>query len=237
MTTSTQLHQDTSTTPTGNAARCDITTVLITDSKRLREDASASTSDTVSSGTNNGVIVGDVVSHVVTSSVTTSRATTPASSDIIVSPLEDINILGKILSFIGRSQYLYVALVNHNFQAAYVQMFPDIKLPNAHLLSFDEQLKFQRSPHRCKETHYNASTVPCAKFCYIECVVGKPDTQWAEDAMWQSAAKHGCLEVMQYLLSVIPVHRKWSRDVCATIAKHGHLHILQMGARKWLSVG
>jgi hypothetical protein len=116
------------------------------------------------------------------------------------SPLDDINILQIVLSFVGKNQYRFVAAVSHDFKAAYIQTFP-----------------------YNKRTYYNTSTVQHATICYNECVAQTSNVN-KQYALCNSAARHGNLPALQYLRSM---NCSWNSTTCALAAQNGHLHVLQ----------
>jgi hypothetical protein len=117
--------------------------------------------------------------------------------EVVPTPLENSDVLQRIISFVGPNQYRFVAEVNHDFKAAYCYIFPDDK-----------------------RTYYNASTVNHAKSCY-ECPKISPDNT---TKLCTSAARHGCISALMYLrwLDV-----SWDCSTSSTAAKFGRLHILQ----------
>lgn len=136
------------------------------------------------------------------------------------SPLETLEILRIILTFVGRGHYRFVAILNRQFKDAYTQLFPcDTK------------------------TQLRLSTLDLAKICYEESVEHRP-------VLCRHAARYGNLEVLQYLHSMgcqwdsstchnaakyghlhilIYAHQHqfpWGRHTVYFAAIHGHLHIL-----------
>jgi hypothetical protein len=41
------------------------------------------------------------------------------------SPFDNLDILQHIISFVGKNQYRFVAIINQNFQQVYLQLFPE----------------------------------------------------------------------------------------------------------------
>ena len=79
------------------------------------------------------------------------------SSDITitpleVSPLENVDVLRLVVSFVGRKQYRFIATISQSFHAAYVQEFP-----------------------KDKKTVLNASTIEFAKICWED--LKRPSTR------------------------------------------------------------
>jgi hypothetical protein len=77
----------------------------------------------------------------------------------------DYDLLGQILSYVGRNQYRFVAAINKDFQKIFLQLFPDNK-----------------------ETYINASTID-----HVQISLESPYNQTSESTMCTSAARHGSL--------------------------------------------
>jgi hypothetical protein len=90
-----------------------------------------------------------------------------------MSPLEDAHLLHHILSYVGGYQFRFVASVNQEFKATYIQLFPD------------------------KQTYFDASTVEIATICYTES--SQPCPLQIQQQLCRSAVKHGSLAALQYL--------------------------------------
>ena len=159
--------------------------------------------------------------------VAAPNAASSSSSSSIDRTWDNWDILTQILSFVGRSQYRFVAGINRRFQKAYHKTFP-----------YD------------RRTALNASTVGHARICWSE--YASNFGRFAQRELGCSAAAHGNVEALQYLQSVnchicmiscsIKAVRKGHLDVlkwcrkngyqlentdCKTAAYCGHLHILQ----------
>jgi hypothetical protein len=132
---------------------------------------------------------------------TTTRSTSNVwgngKKDATSPPFENLDILQNIISFIGENQYRFVAAVNNDFKAVYLQLFPDNK-----------------------QTSYNASTVEHVKICLKSQYIHHTCTS----TLCNSVARHGSISALIHLQSAgVP----WDRSTCATAAKFGHLHILK----------
>jgi hypothetical protein len=101
----------------------------MTNAKRLQEGETLSSIN--KRGNNNisdvsrSCSVLDIFTHVTsyvpivpTASMSKVSSTIPTVTTF--SPMEDLNILHHILSFVGKKQYMFVATVNHNFKTAYL---------------------------------------------------------------------------------------------------------------------
>jgi hypothetical protein len=115
-------------------------------------------------------------------------------------PLSDIHILQNILSFVGHNQYRFVAAVNQDFRAAYLQTFPNNK-----------------------QTCYNASTVEHATIC-LEHQDNIQLTRFTTPCLCNSAVRHGNLPTLVYLRSQ---NMPWGVSTTHMAAKYDHLQILQ----------
>jgi hypothetical protein len=131
---------------------------------------------------------------------TTTNVSTATITAAMISPLDDVNLLRHILSFVGKNQYRFVATINHHFKAAYHQTFPYIK-----------------------QTYINASTVEHATISYHECIARKNHVS-KQRALCQSAARYGNIAALQYLRSM---NCSWNSTTCAVAATNGHLRLLQ----------
>jgi hypothetical protein len=114
------------------------------------------------------------------------------------SPLDNAHILQRIVAFVGTNQYRFVAVINHTFHTAYMQTFP----------------------HNSKKTIINASTILHAKICMLESQYQKRTCS----VLCTSAARHGSLTPLQYLLSM---GYSWNIAAYHMAAKYGHVHILK----------
>ena len=120
------------------------------------------------------------------------------SKSPLTSPMENMDILRLVVSFIGPKHYRFMAVISQSFHAAYKQEFP-----------------------KDKTTKLSASNVECAKICWEEMKMLSTNQQYQ---MSSSAAAFGSVPAMQYLRSV---HCKWDERTCALAAKNGHLNVLQ----------
>jgi hypothetical protein len=136
------------------------------------------------------------------------------------SPIETLDTLQVILSFVGHGHYRFVAILNRQFKDVYTQLF--------------------RSDTR---TYLSLSTLDLAKICYEESMEHQP-------VLCRCAARYGNLEVLQYLHSMgckwdcstchnaakyghlhilIYAHNHkcpWGKHTIYFAAIHGHLHIV-----------
>jgi hypothetical protein len=136
------------------------------------------------------------------------------------SPLEQIEILRYILSFVGNGHYRFIGAINRQFNEAYKQIYPDDM-----------------------KTYLSVSTLDLAEICYKESMEHRP-------VLCRCAARYGNLEVLQYLrslgctwdsstchkaakhghLHILMYARKhhcpWGRHTIYFAAIHGHVHIL-----------
>ena len=137
------------------------------------------------------------------------------------SPLECDFILHNIFSFVGEFQYVFIGSVNQTFHKTYVSLFPK------------------------KRTQFNASTIEYAKSCWgIICKINDDETKDEEKRkLWRSAARYGNIEVVKYLLELLPPVQQnvsfknvswenrqkidWKYDLCYTAAKYGQMELLQ----------
>ena len=117
----------------------------------------------------------------------------------VTSPFENEDILSNVLSYVGPTQYRFVAMINQNFKAIYLKLF-----------------------RNDKTTYLNASTVGHAKICWNEITPGNRNRQ--ESKLCNYAAMRGSLPALQYLHSV---HCPWDEYTCRCAAENGHLEILQ----------
>ena len=158
----------------------------------------------------------DEITTMNTHTITTSTYTVPvipptltvswddASKPQLVSPMENVDILRLVVSFIGPKNYQFIAVISKNFHAAYQQEFP-----------MDSTT-----------TKLNASTIEFAKICWEELKHPLPRQQYR---LTDSAARFGSLPAMQYLRSV---GCRWDQWTCSNAAQNGHLHILQYAREK-----
>jgi hypothetical protein len=121
-------------------------------------------------------------------------------------PLDNLDVLQQVLSFVGQDQYLFTALTNKSFKTAYLEIFPENK-----------------------RTCLNASTEECAKFCWAGIGTGTTnsihtDIHSTQTALCTSAASHGSLPALQYLHAT---NCTWDEKTCEAAAKNGHLNVLQ----------
>ena len=123
-------------------------------------------------------------------------------------------LLAKILSYVGRNHYRFVAAISTRFHTAYDVAFPGDTF-----------------------THINVSTVTHA----INCVKEVTDMNWipstgnnqsradAHQIFCILAAKQGNLPVLQYLRSVrtcyFPNGCPWDTFTSTMAAAYGHVHI------------
>ena len=119
-----------------------------------------------------------------------------------VSPMENLDVLRMVVSFVGNKNYRFVATVSQSFHAAYIQEFP-----------------------KDRETKVNASTVEFARICWEE----MSDLMYynltnLHRQLICSAAIFGNLPAMQYLRSV---GCDWDKKTCESAAENGHLNILK----------
>ena len=146
------------------------------------------------------------------------------------SPLENLEMLRYILSFLGNGHYRFVAVVNRQFHDAYRQLY-------------SEDIK----------TYLSVSSLKLAKICYEESMEHRP-------VLCRHAARYGNLEVLQYLRSMgctwdsstchnaakyghlhILIYAQkndcpWGKHTIYFAAVHGHIHILlwsQMNGFNW----
>jgi hypothetical protein len=116
------------------------------------------------------------------------------------SPFENlpVGLLSYILSFVGKHQYRFVAMINQNFREVYLNNNEDYQ-----------------------STYVNASTVELAKFCWED----RDHLHFHVQRIFcKSAAKHGCLPALQYLLSRDSF---CCYDTCAMAARNGHFHVVE----------
>jgi hypothetical protein len=95
-----------------------------------------------------------------------------ASMETSPSPFENLDVRQHIISFVGKNQYRFVAAISRNFQAGYLQLYPDNK-----------------------QTYYNVSTVEHADICFESHDAHRSST------LCKTAARHGNLSVLMYLES------------------------------------
>ena len=150
-----------------------------------------------------------------TTPVSTAGANTFTSVSAIVVAFENVDILQKIVSFVGAKQYRFVAAVNPLFREAYLSTFPGNKV-----------------------TRLNASTEAHARICWDE--LDHTDSAHRV-SLCASAARHGNLSVLQFFfanygrksrfLHILRWHRKnkslWDELTCSNAALNGHWEVLQ----------
>lgn len=126
-----------------------------------------------------------------------AAATSPSS-------IEDLGtcLLSEIFSYIGPYYYFFVATINHQFRDTYQNLFRD---------------------DYGTRTNINASTLGYAKVCF-KALENHSSYNYQSYKICNSAAKHGNLPALQYLVSV---HCRWDERVCADAARNGHLHIIK----------
>ncbi len=134
-----------------------------------------------------------------TSTATASISSCTATTTVL--PLESVDLLKSILSFVGSKQYLYVAVVNRRFKEAYLEIY-----------------------NGNKETNVNISTEKLAKFCWKEIDHNHYAAGRLQRVLCASAAAHGSLPSLQYLRSM---NCDWDAGTCRNASKNGHLMVLQ----------
>ena len=146
-----------------------------------------------------------ITSHTVASAIvsiplplSSCNALTPPQ----VSPMENVDVLRMVVTFVGNKNYRFVATISQSFYAAYIQEFP-----------------------KDRETKVNASSVKFARICWEE----MSDLMYNNLTDLQrrlscSAAIFGNLPAMQYLRSA---GCEWDIWTCERAAKNGHLNILK----------
>ena len=107
-----------------------------------------------------------------------------ASTPQLVSPMENVDVLRLVVSFIGPKQYRFIAVISQSFHEAYVREFPNDTA-----------------------TFLNASTVAYTKICWEELKCPSARQQYQLSA---SAAFFGSLPAMQYLRSVDCDWNEWA---------------------------
>jgi hypothetical protein len=124
-------------------------------------------------------------------------------STTTISTIDHLNIdiwTDKIFPFVGDYQFRFVAGVHPTFYQAYSITFPK------------------------KQTYYNLSTLDHAKLCYEEI-----HNQYRQSMLCAYAAKHGLLNVLQYLRGI---GCPWNVWTCTYAAEKGHFKILQWAHTK-----
>jgi ankyrin repeat protein len=149
------------------------------------------------------------------------------------SPIADDNLLQKIFSFVGDSQYLFVGGVSKSFEKAYATLFPN------------------------KSTSFNASTLEHTSFCWDHIATSIKDDDETKDKqrrkLFHSAIRCGKIEVVKYLLEQLPPPQKnvsfknirfsedrknidWKYDLCYKAAKYGQMEVLQWACNENICV-
>ena len=133
-----------------------------------------------------------------------SSMSSPQPSAAETVPLENLDTLQQILSFVGIGHYLFVAATNRKFHEVYSALFPGDQ-----------------------ETRLNASTEALARFCWEEIhheIMSDADTSQKATTLIGSAATHGNLPGLQFLRSV---GCPWNEETCRFAALSGYLAVLQ----------
>ena len=181
----------------------------------------------------------DVTTTVITHSRTVTTAT-PAvvlvpvsltlSSNVstfpLVSPIENMDVLRLVVSFVGPKHYLFIALISRSFHVAYVQEFPKDKWTKPHALTVEytnvrcADLKYlsihQKYRLSCDAARFG--NLPAMKHLLaIGCPLDK-------GRLCPLAAENGHLNTFQY------AHENdcyWNEVICKIAAENGYLDILQ----------
>ena len=118
-----------------------------------------------------------------------------------VSPLDKIDVVQRIVSFIGPQQYRFVASINRTFRDTYQQAFPQ-----------DTTV-----------TRLNVSTIDSALFCLSDIRnsirIPHQHRETLQVALCRSAAARGDLNILYHLRAV---YCSWDETTCSTAALHGH---------------
>jgi hypothetical protein len=154
------------------------------------------------------------------------------SSVLTKSPLDQIEIVRDIISFIGHGQYRFIASINRLFYDAYRQLYPDTY----------------------QTTYLNLSTLDMAQICYTEAITHRSILcrcaarygnvqvlhflRSSRDCTWDAstcynAAKYGHLPILMYARQN---HCPWGKHTIYYAAIHGHVHIVlwsQMNGCPW----
>jgi hypothetical protein len=109
-----------------------------------------------------------------------------------------IDVLQHILSFVGKGQYRFIAAVNRDFKLAYLELFS-----------------------KNKQTYYNASTIEHANISLED---GTVDND-RKSKLYASAARHGSLSTLQYLVSTF--HLQCDIKITRIATQYGHINILK----------
>ena len=121
------------------------------------------------------------------------------STPPLISPMDNVDVLRMVVSFIGYKHYRFIAVISQSFHAAYVQEFPNDT-----------------------ETRLDASTEEYAKICWKE--LKHPISFRLQCRLSSSASAFGSLPAMQYLRSI---GCQWNDKTCTYAAMNGHLNVLQ----------
>ena len=145
-----------------------------------------------------------IATHTVATVTPTSTApiSLPGSFETVTPPrtlpMDNIDVLRLVVSFVGPQHYRFVAIISKSFKAAYAHEFPNDT-----------------------DTVHDATTVEHAKICWGEMKYPTPRQQ--RDLSYSEAC-FGSLPAMQYLRSV---GCQWDEETCVYAAWNGHLSILQ----------
>jgi hypothetical protein len=159
---------------------------------------------------------------------TVRTVTVTAVTTGVFSKLDD-HLLETIFSYVGENQHLFVASVNRAFQRSYVSLYPS------------------------KVTLTNASSLPIAKFCWDDVTrqigtnIDDIKKNYLQRSLWYSAAEHGSIEAVRYLLQFLPpppnmavtnmifdikkAYIDWRYDLGYIAAAYGHKELLQWAYR------
>jgi hypothetical protein len=136
-------------------------------------------------------------------------------------PVTDDYLLLNIFSYVGDFQYLFIGSVNKSFEKAYATQFPN------------------------KSTSFNASTLERANLCLDSITKDNGETKDKRlRELWQSAARYGNIDVVNYLHQQLPHPQKsvtvkylgldasdetmdWKYDLCSEAARYGQMELLQ----------
>jgi hypothetical protein len=114
-------------------------------------------------------------------------------------PLENFDIIQRVVSFVGPNKYYFVASINNDFKSAYSTLFPNNRSTYYNVYTKEDAILHLK----CTRATTNPTIV--AKLC-------------------TSTARHGNLLALQYLKSM---NVRWDCSTSSTAAKFGHLHIVQ----------
>jgi hypothetical protein len=117
--------------------------------------------------------------------------------------VDNEGLLQEVLRYIGPNQYSLIAGINTTFHHQYRHIFPN-----------------QTS------TAINVSTMALAEYFWRAHLLLSEEgaRKQVEYQLSANAAKHGNIEVLQYLQSV---QCAWDKRTCAYAARNGHLHVIQ----------